>query len=365
MEIICGKKEISNAINIVLKAVPTKSAMAVMECILIEASGDTISLMSNNMEMGIKTDVDGMIFAPGSAALDAKIFSEIVRKLPDEDVCIAVDDAFTATITCGKSKFNIPGKDSREFSRLPEVMRDNGFTIPQFKLKDIVRQTNFAVADNNINKSMTGELFEIIGDKLRVTALDGHRIAIRQTELGKTCEGTKIIVPGKVLQEVNKIISGTSAEDVTIYATKNHILFEFGSTTIVSRLIEGTYFDVNRVLSNSHETKVIIKRDDLIESLDRSTLMVREGDRKPVIVDISDESMHIQITSGIGSMNEEVEIEKVGADIRAGFNPRFVIDALKAINEEYVTLYMSGGRAPCLIKDDEGAYVYLILPISI
>ena len=211
---------------------------------------------------------------------------------------------------------------------------------------------------------MAGELFEINENQLKVVSLDGHRISIRNIELKNTYEHKKVVVPGKTLQEISKIIPGNVDEDVIIYLTDNHIVFDFDNTTVVSRLIEGEYFKVDQMLSSDYETKVKVSKRELLDCIDRSTLLVKEGDKKPIIMNISDGSMEVKINSFIGSMNEEIDIEKEGKDILIGFNPKFFIDALRVIDEEEVSLYMVNPNAPCFIKDDEGKFIYLILPVN-
>ena len=228
----------------------------------------------------------------------------------------------------------------------------------------MIRQTIFSIAANENNKMMTGELFEVKGDMLRVVSLDGHRISIRKIELKEEYSDIKVVVPGKTLIEISKILSGETEDEVSIFFTKNHIVFEFDDTVVVSRLIEGEYFRIDQMLSSAYETKVIVNKKELLDCIDRATLLVKEGDKKPIIMNITDGSMELKINSFIGSMNEDIDIEKEGKDILIGFNPKFFIDALRVIDEENVSLYMVNPKAPCFIKDDEGKFIYLILPVN-
>ena len=316
------------------------------------------------MELGIETVIEGEIVERGIIALDAKFFSEIVRKLPDNDVVIESDDTFQTTITCEKAKFNIVGKSGEDFSYLPYIEKNESISISQFTLKDVVRQTIFSIADNDTNKLMTGELFEINENRLRVVSLDGHRISIRNIELKESYSPLKVVVPGKTLQEISKILTGEAEDMVDIFFADNHILFEFDETKVVSRLIEGEYFHIDQMLSSDYDTKVKINKREFLSCIDRATLLIREGDKKPIILNIQDGSLQLKINSFVGSMNEEIEIEKEGKDLLIGFNPKFFIDALRVIDDEEVTLYMVNPKAPCFIKDDAGTYVYLILPVN-
>jgi len=364
MKLTCSKSSLLKGVNIVSKAVPTRTSMAILECILIDASSDEIKLTANDMELGIETVIEGTINERGIIALDAKIFSEIVRKLPDSEVIIETDEKFKTIIKCEKSKFNIIGKSGEDFSYLPSIEKNDKITISQFTLKDIIRQTIFSISDNDTNKLMTGELFEINENELKVVSLDGHRISIRKIELKQSYPSKKLVVPGKTLQEISKILSGGVDDDVNIYYTNNHIVFEFDQTIVVSRLIEGEYFKIEQMLSSDYETKFKINKRELLSSIDRATLLVKEGDKKPIIMNVMDGHIELKINSFIGSMDEEIDIDKDGKDIMIGFNPKFFIDALRVIDEEEITLYMVNPKAPCFIKDEKESYIYLILPVN-
>ena len=364
MKIICSKSNLLYGVNIVSKAVPTRTTMAILECILIDASAGEIKLTANDMELGIETKIEGEIEERGIIALDAKVFSDIVRKLPDNEVVIETDSSFKTTITCEKAKFNIPGKSGEDFAYLPMIEKDEPLTISQYTLKEMIRQTIFSIAVNENNKLMTGELFEIKNNCLKVVSLDGHRISIRKMSLKKDYSDRKVVVPGKTLSEVSKILSGEVDDQVSIYFTKNHILFEFDQTMVVSRLIEGEYFRIDQMLSSDYETKVRVNKRELLDCIDRATLLIKEGDKKPIIIDIKDDAMQMMIKSQIGSMDEVILCTKDGKDLMIGFNPKFLIDALRVIDDEEVDLYFMNAKAPCFIKDEAQSYIYLILPVN-
>lgn len=364
MKIVCNKSDLVKGVNIVSKAVPGKTTMPILECILIDATTDIIKLTANDMELGIQTEIAGEIIDRGMIAIDAKIFSEIVRKLPDNEVSIETDDRLQTTIVCEKAKFDISGKPGNEFAYLPIIEKDDSITISQFTLKEVIRQTIFSIADTESNKLMTGELFEIKDNVLRVASLDGHRISIRKIELKNPVSDYKMVVPGKTLIEISKILSGEAESMVEISYTNNHIVFEFDNTIVVSRLIEGDYFKIDQMLSSDYDTKVRINKKEFLNCIDRATLLIKEGDKKPIIIDIQDEMMELKIKSQIGSMNEEIMISKDGKDLLIGFNPKFLIDALRVIDDEEVTLYLMNAKAPCFIKDETESYIYLILPVN-
>lgn len=364
MKIVCSKSNLVKGVSIVSKAVSSKTTMPILECILIDASTDVIKLTANDMELGIETSIEGDIAGRGIIALNAKVFFEIVRKLPDNDVTIETDINNQTFITCEKAKFNIAAQSGEDFSYLPVIDKEDYITVSEFTLKEVIRQTIFSIADNDTNKMMTGELFEIQENILKVVSLDGHRISIRKIELSQNYTSKKVIVPGKTLQEISKIIGGEAEKNVDISFTKNHIVFEFDRTVVVSRLIEGEYFKIDQMLSSEYETKVTIHKKELLDCIDRATLLIKEGDKKPIIIDIKDDSMDLKIISQIGSMDEEIFITKEGIDLLIGFNPKFLIDALRVIDDDEIELYFMNAKAPCFIKDKNQNYIYLILPVN-
>ena len=364
MNIICDKNKLLEGINIVLKAIPGKSTMAILECIVIEAENNTIKLIANDLEIGIETVIEGEIVEEGCVAVSAKVFSDIIRKLPSDQVEINVNEAYQLNIKCGKAKFSISAKTTDEFPYLPQIVKDKYVEISQFTLKDIIRQTVFSISDNENAKIMTGELFEINNSTLKVVSLDGHRISIRKVELKNKYNNISVIIPGKTLIEINKILNGGMDDEVKIYFTEKHILFEFDNTIVLSRLIEGEYYKIDKMLSSDYETKITVNKKDMLDSIDRTTLLVKESEKKPVIIDIKDNSMGFAMNSSIGSMHEEMDAVKDGKDVLIGFNPRFLMDALRVIDDEEITLYMINPKAPCFIKDKDESYIYLILPVN-
>ena len=364
MKVIFSKSSLLNGINIVLKAVPSKTTMSILECILINAMEDTVTLTANDMELGIETKVEANIVTKGQVAIDAKLFSEIIRKLPDSDIVLEVDENYVVTILCDNANFKISGKQGDDFSFLPYIEKDHYISVSQFTLKEIIKQTIFSISQNDNNKLMTGELLEVRENELKVVSLDGHRISIRNVNLKESYENQKVVIPGKTLMEISKILPGENEKEVLIFFRDNYISFEFDQTVVVSRLIEGEYFKIDQMLSNDYETKVTVNKRELLDCIERSTLLIRESDKKPIILAIDDGKMELSLNSAIGSMKEDILIHKNGKDIMIGFNPRFLIDALRVIDDEEVSIYFVNAKAPCYIKDEEGKYIYLILPVN-
>ena len=352
MKLEFKKDALLNGINIVSKAIPSRTTMSILECILIDADASEIKLTGNDMELGIETKVEGSILERGKIALEAKLFYEIIRKLPDGEtpVVITSDNRFNTVIECENAVFNIQGRDGEEFSYLPYIERDQHISLTQFTLKEAIRQTIFSISPNDSNKMMAGELLEVKDDFLKVVSLDGHRISIRNIQLKEHYDNHKVIVPGKTLSEISKILTGDNEKEVLIYFSKNHILFEFDDTVVVSRLIDGEYFKIDHMLSSDY--------------IDRAMILIRDSDRKPIIMNVEDNNVNMKVKSAFGSMNANVPAHKSGKDIMIAFNPKFLLDALRVIDDEDVELYMMNPKSPCFIKDEEGTYIYLILPVN-
>ncbi len=365
MKLIFSKSDLLKSINISLRAVSSKTTVPILKNILIDASGQEIRFLTNDMELAIETTVPGSIIERGKIAIEARTFSEVIRKLPDGLISIETNERMVATITCEKIIFTLPGLDGEDFPHMPEVDRDYSLGISQFTLKEMIRQTIFSLNMNENNKLMTGELFEIKDNYLRLVALDGHRIAIRRLALGGNYEDRKCIIPGKTLNEISRILSDNIEDRVEIFLSANHVMFCFDETSVYTRLVDGEYFRIDNMISREYQTEVLANRREFISCLDRSSLLIKEGDNRPIVLNIIDGFIEINIQSSYGSLSEDLDVEKQGKDLRIGFNPRFLGDALKVIDEDDVHIYFVNGKAPGYIKDEEENYIYMILPVNV
>ena len=369
MHIICPREELQKGVSIVSKAVSNKTTMPILECILIQTKEGRILMTANDMELGIETEIHGIIEDNGRIAIDAKIFSEIVRRLPDNDISIETDGTDSVKIQCEKINFTIPGKNADEFTFLPEVERLNCVTLSQFTLKEIIRQTIFSISDNENNKMMAGELLEINGNNLRIVSLDGHRISIRKIVLKDSYDSIKVVVPGKTLNEVNKILLD-SFEPVKIGISKNQALFEMDNCKIVTRILDGEFLNYKNVIPNTWETRIRVNRSNLQDCFERISLIssssVEKEKKYPVKVVVDIGKVTISCTNQTGDAKEELFISTEGKNLEAGFNPKYFLDSLKVIDDEEVYVEFGSSISPCLIKSTENNdYVYMILPIRI
>ncbi len=366
MKIVSSKQNLLNGLNIVSKAIPSNTTMSILECILIQAGNGSIKLTANDMDLGIETVIEGKIEIAGTIAIDARMLIDSVRKMPDsEDISIESDNNFNVCISCGKISLNIMGKSGDDFTYLPKIDKNEQISISTITFKDVIRQTIFSIGNSDINKIMSGVDVIIKNDQMRITTLDGHRISIRKVQLKNIYSEQEVIIPGKTLNEISKIIPSDADKDIMIYMSDAHVLFEFDDTIVVSRLIEGNYINVDKMMSSAYETKITINKKSLYDCIDRSMLFSKEGNKKPIVIDITDEVLELKVNSPLGSLDEEIDIVKQGKDIVIGFNPKFILDALKVIDEDEVDMYMVNPRSPLYIKDENEKYVYMILPINL
>lgn len=366
MHIRCQQETLLNSVNTVLKAVSNRTTLPILECILIETKNDQLILVGNDLELGIESTISSEVLSQGHVALEAKIFSEIIRKLPNEIVEISVDENFMTTIRCQNSKFQIAGQSGTDFPELPKVEKLQGITLPQPKLKDMIRQTIFSVAQEETRPILTGELLQLKDGGFNMVSVDGYRISYRHTPLSIDNEDTDVVVPGKTLGEISKILSGEESDLVTIYFTDKHVLFDLGGSIVVSRLLEGEFLKYEQSFSNDYETKALVNRKAFLMSIERAALISREGKKNPIKIELTQESMIITSNTELGTAREEIQVSLQGKDLLIAFNPRYLIEALRSIEDEEVEIYFISSLSPCIIQPVDGNnFKYLILPIRL
>lgn len=364
MKILCEKSALLKGVNTVLKAVSNRTTLPILECILLSAEFDNFKLVGNDLELGIESNVAAEVVENGCVALEAKIFSEIIRKLPDSKVEIIVNEKNITTIKCAHSEFKIAGQPGDEFPLLPEVDKDKKIIMSQLLLKDMIRQTIFSTATEETRKILTGELIDIHGTSLNIVAVDGYRVSLRRTELSIENENIKVVVPGKTLSEITKILSGEDEAEVALYVTDKHILFELGDSIVVSRLLEGEFLKYEQAFSSDFETMITINRKAYLDSIERAALISRDSKNNPVKTEIKADKMIITSNTDLGTAYEEVDIEMEGNEMIIAFNPKYIIDALKNIEDERIKITYTSPLSPSVVKPVENdAFKYLICPI--
>ncbi|MBR3645231.1 MAG: DNA polymerase III subunit beta [Lachnospiraceae bacterium] len=359
MKIKITQKDLLKGLTTVTRAVNQKSTQAILGCVLIDV-GENITLMGNNLEIGIQTVLEGDIEGQGKVAVDAKILTDMIRKMPEGDITIESKEN-EVTIKGGKAKFKVSSRNADEYPALPDVGDGVHFAVDGMIFKDMVKQIAFAAAENSSNKAMEGINLVLKEQILSMTALDGVRVAIRHVVVDDSKEMTTI-VPGKTMREMAGIIED---DKVHFYFADKHLMALFGNTTVVSRLIVGNYFDINKILGIDFSIKVKVDRKAFYDCVDRSTLFTKDVEKKPVIMAVYDNSVNLGITTSQGSMNEDIEAVVEGSELRIGFNAKYMLDALAAIEDDTVIIRMKDPKSPICIKDDEDIYLYIVLPTAI
>ncbi len=367
MLIVCNRNDLLKAVGIVSKAVSVRTTMPILEDILLEGAGSTLTLLGNDLEMGIQTSIEAVVRNEGSVAVNARMFGEIIRRLPDEDVKIETTDDSHMTIECARSKFTIGTLSGKDFPRLPEIKKEQEILINQAVLRDMISNTIFSIAPENSGRPvLTGELFDVRGGYLYIVAVDGFRISMKRTKVNSTQE-FKVTVPGKALSEINKILETEEESLATMVFTGKHAMFIMNNTIVLTRLLEGTFLNYERNLAMEFKTKISVKKKDLLDSVDRAALISRESKNSPIRLEVEKDKIVITSNAETGTAREEVEINMTeGEPLTIAFNPKYYMDALKAISDEDITINFSSSLTPCIIQAAEGNdYQYFILPIRL
>lgn len=367
MKIICNRNVLLEYINIVLKAVSNRTTLPILECILLLADETGFRLIGNDLEMGIETkQITAEILETGSIALDSKIFSDIIRRLPGDMVSISSDDKNITLIKSDKSEFKILGQNGDEFPFLPQVEKDSEYKILSKDLKDMIRQTIFSVAINDSKAVMTGELLEIKENQIKMVAVDGFRISLRVQNIETENFDVKCVIPAKTLNELSKLFNNDETSSISIYFTSKHILFEMDNCIIISRLLEGDFINYENVFTDEYTTLITVDRSFLLDSLERASLISKDAKKNPVKLNISADMLVITSNTEAGTSYEEIPIELDGIDIEIAFNPRYLIDALKIIEDEKITMQFTTPLSPCIMRGLEtDSYKYLVLPLRL
>lgn len=365
MKFSCEKALLSSAITTTSRAVAAKSSIPAMEGILLEA-GETLRLTGYNLDTGIQATVPAEILEDGSLVLSARLFGEIVRKMPD-DMVVFTSQGYTVNIKCGPIEYNILGTDPEEFPELPNVDQQNTLTIGQPVLRSMISQTLFAVSDNESRPIHTGSLFEVDGTGLTVVSVDGYRLALRHEAVEEKtgAESFSFVVPGAALGEVEKICSGE--ENITVTQGARHIMFRTGDTVLVCRRLEGDFLAYKNAIPRNNSIKVEVETRALLASIDRVSILISEKLKSPMRCVFGDGMVSITTKTAIGDAADQCPISGNGNDLEIGFNNKYLMDALKAAPAAKLRMEFTSGLAPCVILPAEGEenFIYMVLPVRL
>lgn len=363
MKTIVLKQNLMEAINVVQKAIMSKATLPILEGIYIEA-GENLKLVGNCFDLGIEYEVEADIREKGSIVINARMFGEIIRRLPDAPVSIEVMEGSKVRIECLNSLFEIRGMEGESYPLPPAFTDEDPIMVPQAAIKDLIRQTIFAVGNDENRKIMTGALLEAAGGEIRIVALDGFRMAISNSVIKEDAE-FKVVIPGKNMNEISRILE-TNDDMISISLSGNLVSFILKNCRIVSKVLEGEFMNYKSYIPTQFETVIKVKTKELEESLDRAALITSDDKRYPVRFGIGDDKLMISSTTEIGLSKEEMSIENNGANMQIGFNPKYFMDALKVINDENVKISFTSSVGPCIITPVEhDRYLFLILPVRI
>ena len=369
MKIVCYKDKILKAINSVVKGVASKTTMPILEGILIQTNDNEIKLTTYDLEIGIEYIMECEVKEQGSTVVNAIMFSEIIRKLPDTEIYISLNDKNLLEIECEGSLYKLATMNPEEFPELPKIEIENSIEVDQNVLKNMIRKTIFAVSSEENRPIFTGCLFEIENNKLNLVAVDGFRLALRSIYLNKQTNNFSAVIPGKTLNEVNKIISD-SFEPVKIGVSKNQALFEMDNCKIVTRILDGEFLNYKNVIPSNWETRIRVNKNSIQNSFERISLIsasaIEKEKKYPVKVQVDIGKVIISCTNQTGDAKEEIFVSTEGKNLEAGFNPKYFLDSLKAVEDEEVFIEFGTSISPCLIKSVENNdYTYMILPIRL
>jgi DNA polymerase-3 subunit beta len=365
MKFTCMQKKFLEVIQTVQKAVPGRSSTPILEGILLETDKDVLKLVGTNLEFGIQSHMEANILREGSVVVPSRLMSEVVRKFPDAEVEVDVSDNYTIKLTCLNSTITLQGFEPDEYPSLPEIDEKDTIEISKMLLSNMIRETVFAVAVDEARPILTGVLLEVEGKNITMVCLDGYRLALRRGMIDTAHEMLKVIIPGKTLTEVSKILDDED-QQISITISSRHVLFDLGYTIIVSRVLEGEYINYKQIIPEDYKTRVKADTKILDSSIDRASLIAREGKNNLIKLSLQDQKMVITSNSESGQVYEEIPILLEGKDLDIAFNSRYFMDMLKVIEDQEICLDFTTSVSPCVVRPIKGNnFTYLLLPVRV
>jgi DNA polymerase III subunit beta len=364
MQFSCDRQKLNEAVLNVQRVVSSKSSIPALEGILLTARGETVKLCGFDLEIGMTTEIAANVKEPGSIVMGAKLFGDIVRRLPGDTVNFSCDEKYVTQIESGEAKFSVTGIPAEEYPELPHITREKTVKVPSSTLKGMIRQTLFAVAESDAKPIYTGTLFEMEEGKLRLISVDGYRLAIREEPI--SCgEKNNFVVPGKTLSEVMKLL-GDNDDPVELQIGMRHILFRISDYTVISRLLEGEFLDWRAALPKTSATEIQVSVSDFIASLERVSLLITERLRSPVRCLFSEGCIRLSCSTAIGRANDRLAAKISGDEVEMGFNSRYLLDALRNTECDEVKIKLNGALSPLTMTPVSGnSFLFLVLPVRL
>ncbi|WP_206460145.1 DNA polymerase III subunit beta [Anaerovorax sp. IOR16] len=370
MRFTCSQQILSKALNTVSKAVTTRTTLPILKGILLETtSNNQLKLSASDLDLSIEKTISVDVSEPGALVVSARLFSDIIRKLPNETIEVEQLENNQIRIHCMASEFTIVGLPAEEFPNIGTVMEDQALLIEKDLLKDMIKKTSFAASIDESKGIIVGVLIDLSVDKMTMVALDGFRMAVTREKMENEQE-RKLVIAARILNEINKIIidseKSEKEESISLILDDKKAVITMEDTRIILRLLEGEFIKYNDILPKNYNCRVLLNKNEFLESIERASLLAKEGKNNLVKFSIEGESMEITSRSEEGTVRETVMIEKLGDNLEIGFNSKYVLDVLKVVTDERIILQFNSSISPCLIKPVEGdAFEYLVLPVRI
>ncbi len=364
MRFNCLKTVLVKALSSVSRAVSTKASIPALEGVLIKAYGSNLNISGYNLEIGITTDIEATIQTEGEIVVSARLFLDIVRRLPEEIVMIETDERMVTYITCGNVDYQIVGMSSVEYPDLPSFEQTDGITVNSKILREMIRQTVYAVSENTAKPIYTGSLFEIEDSVFKIIAIDGYRMAIRSENVDSESKN-RFVVPGKTQLEVLKLLTDDE-ENVEIIIGQRHITFKVKNYRVISRLIEGTFLDYKSTIPTGNQTEIVINTRKIIESVERMSLLNNDRIQSPVRCNFADDEIKLSCASAVGRANDVISVPIMGEPVEIGFNNRYLLDALKNTDTDEIKLVLNGSLSPMIVKPVKGdSFLSIVVPMRL
>jgi len=363
----CEKSLLQGAVNTASHATAAKSTIPSLEGLLIDASVDSVVISGYDLKTGIRTKIPADVIEPGAIVLNARLFGDIVRRMPDDFLTFETGDCMSVTLSCGRSVFEIVGTSAEDYPELPSVDYQKSILVPQNLMRSIISETIFAVSDNETRPIHTGSLFEISDNVLTVVSVDGYRLAMRRERIESSeIEHGSFVVPGAALSEVEKI-AGDTEETLKITLGSKHVMFTIGETELISRRLEGECLNYRQAIPQKANYTIEIDRKSFLSSVERVSLMINDRMKSPVRCVFSDNKVRMQTVTALGKASDECEAKGSAGDLEIGFNNRYMLDALKAAPADTLKVLLTSGVSPCVIIPADGSdkFLYMILPVRL
>lgn len=365
MKIICNKQNLYEALINVSKAVADKSSIPALEGIKMSLNNSTLSLTGYDLEIGIITSIPVVSDDSGEWIVNSRLFSDIIKKMPSQEVEIFISENMAMTVKGGMTEYTISAIGAEQYPSLPEFGESDKMTIGQSILKSMINQSLFAVSQNDTKPILKGELFELENGSLNVVAIDGYRLAVR-TEPVKSEGNMKFVIPSKILSETSKLLKDEDDLTADVIVSKKHIVFSFSGYTVFSRILEGEFHNYKGSIPQKSVTEVFISRRELIDCLERASLLINERIKSPVRCMFENGMLKLSCQTTIGKIFDEIECDISGPIIEIGFNCRYLLEPLKVINDDKIKLLMNGGNLPMkIVPIESNEYTYLVLPVRL